>query len=334
MGGLLSAGRTKLCRVAVAFLVAAGCSASGAQAQGKKADIRIATGTPAGAYYVMGAVLADTLNRSGRFGSAASEAVSGSVEGARLIESQEATLAAMDSNWSVRAREGRDPFKKVYDLTTVVPLGVWSLFFVALESSNISSINDLKGKQVAVGAKGSGMEMHARQVLGSLGWNFESDIRPLYLAFGPGASAVREGKAAAQLQCCLPNAGFTELTELAKARVIPMTRAELDKVASTSGVYTTGVLPKGSFKGHNEDTPSLVILNGFMAMRSLDDETAYLVAKTFIENIDAITEKSPQYASVKQLFDEAKTKGEKVLEMGAPLHPGALRAYKEVGILK
>jgi uncharacterized protein len=229
--------------------------------------------------------------------------------------------------------KGEAPYKEKVPLVTVAPLGVWGLFFISLEGSNIATIEQLKGKRIAVGAKGSGMEAHARQILTSIGWSFD-DIRPVYQAFGPGASSVREGKADAQLQCCIPNAGLTELTELAKARVIATPPAMLDKIIGTSGVYAHGVLKKGALRGHDADLPVISILNGWMGVASLPEETAYVIARTLIENIATMSEKAPQYESVKDLFEDAKTKGPKVLEMGGPLHPGSLRAFKEAGIVK
>lgn len=320
--------------VAVAGSIALALGAGGAAlAQGKKPDVRIATGTPGGAYYVMGAVLADALNRSGRVASATAEASSGAIESARLLKNKETTLGAMDANWVDLAQQGAKPFNQKIELRTVVPLGVWGLFFVSLEDGP-KTMEDLKGKRVAVGAKGSGMEMHARQIFNAMGWDFEKDIRPVYLPFGPGSAAVREGRADAQLQCCIPNAGLTQLTELAKAQMVTMTPEQLKKIVGEGRVYASGTLKKGAFRGHDADTPSIHILNGYMAIPSLDEDTAYIIAKTFVENLDSMIEKAPQYASVKDLFEQAKTKGAQVLEMGAPLHPGALRAFREAGIVK
>ena len=308
-------------------------AASSALAQAKKPDIRIATGTPGGAYYAMGAVLADVLTRSGKVNTATAEASSGAIESSRLLVSGEVTLGGMDANWVVAGNKGEAPFKEKINLVTVVPIGVWGMFFVVLESSNLKSLEELKGKRIAVGAKGSGMEAHARQILGSIGWSFD-DIRPVYQAFGPGAASVREGKAEAQLQCCIPNAGLTELTELAKARVIATPPVLLDKIIVTSGVYAHGVLKKGALKNHETDMPVVSILNGWIGLPTLPEETAYMIASSMIANIDSMAEKSPQYISVRELFNRAKTEGAKVLEMGGPLHPGSLRAFREAGIVK
>jgi TRAP transporter TAXI family solute receptor len=307
-------------------------AASAAHAQAKP-DVRIATGTAGGAYFAMGAVLADTLQRSGRFGSATSEAASGGIESARLVMSKQATLAAMDANWVKNGRLGKAPFDKPLELVTVVPLGVWPLFFVTLETSPVKTLDDLKGRRIAVGAKGSGMEAHARVLLQSIGLSFD-DIRPQYLAFAPGGQAVREGKADVQLQCCLPNPALTELSELAKARHVDISPDHMRRVLGGEGVYAEGVMQRGAFKGHDRDTPTVEILNGYIAAASLDEPTAYLIAKTFLDNLDSMAEKAPQYRSVIRLVTEAKQKGAKVLEMGAPLHPGSVRAFREAGILR
>lgn len=307
--------------------------AAPACAQAKKPDVRIATGTPGGAYYAMGAVLADALTRSGRTNTATAEASSGAIESSRLMMSGEVSIGGMDANWVVAGLKGEAPYKSKIPLVTVMPMGVWALFFISLDESKITTLEQLKGKRIAVGAKGSGMEAHARQILTSIGWSFD-DIRPVYQAFGPGAASVREGKADAQLQCCIPNAGLTELTELAKTRVLSTQPQMLDKIIATSGVYAHGVLKKGAMRGHDADLPVISILNGWMGVEALPEETAYIIAKTMIENIDDMTQKSPQYESVKDLIRDAPTKGAKSLEMGAPLHPGTLRAFKEAGIVK
>jgi len=300
----------------------------------KQTDVRIATGTPGGAYYVMGAVLADELRRSGLFASATAEASSGALESVRLMRNGEITLSGMDANWVKAAINGVAPFKEKLEVRTVVPMGAWALFFIGLDNSPIRNVMDLKGKRIAVGAKGSGMEQHARVVLGTLGITFK-DFTPVYLAFGPGAAAVREGKADVQLQCCIPNAGLTQLTENSQARVIGITREQIAKIASGEGVYADGVLRKGALKNHNEDAPVLSILNGWIGMASLPEETAYSIAKVFAANLDAIAKKAPQYASVRQeMYARIAAQGAGAIETGAPLHPGALRAFREAGVLK
>jgi TRAP transporter TAXI family solute receptor len=191
----------------------------------------------------------------------------------------------------------------------------------------------MRDKRIAVGPRSSGMEQHARQVLKSLGWDFD-DIRPVYLAFQPGGEAMRAGRADAQLQCCIPNAGFTELATLAKLRVVEFSEPQLSKIVAESPDYGVTLLKKGTFPGHEEDTPTLALSNGFITHARADEQTIYMMTKVMLAKLKEMAEKSPQFATVEALLDEAKAKGEKPLEVSAPLHPGAVRALKEAGILK
>jgi len=319
-----------LAAMSIALVVAAGWNPVLAQS---KPEIRIATGRQGGAYYSMGALLAEALHRSGEVASATAESSSGAIESARLLDRGKVSLGGMDASWVKLALLGTAPFKKKIELVTVAPLGVWPLFFVTRQDSNIKTLDDLKGKKIAVGAKGSGMEQHAHKLLDALGWSF-NDIKPIFLSFGPGGRAVREGKADAQLQCCVPNGGLTELSELANVRTVEMPADQLTRIAASSEVYGEIVMPKGAFRGHDRDMKVVRLLNGWMAAKGSDPEVAYLIARTLIANLDEMAKKMPQYATVKILFEEAKTKGEKAIEVAAPLHPGAVKAYKEAGILK
>lgn len=315
--------------VAAAAALAAILSAGAALAQSKP-DIRIATGRQGGAYYNMAAVVADALYRSGKVNSATAESSSGGPENMRLLDKGTVQIGATDMVWSVKARNGEKPFTRKLDIYTVVPLGVWPLFFVTAADSGIKTVADLKGKRVAVGARGSGMENHTRLIFAAMGMSFD-DIKPIYLSFGPGGRAVKDGKADAQFQCCVPNPAMTELSELADVRAVAL-GAMKDEILSVP-VYGETTLRAGAFKGHDKDIPAIADVNGWYAHKSLSNDIAYLFAKTVLDNYKEFAKKMPQFASVAEVLDAARKQGVKALEIGAPLHPGALRAYKEAGIL-
>ena len=300
-------GRSSPCAVRLAFAVACFGLFGAAEALAQsKPDVRIGTGRQGGAYYRMGAVIADTMVRAGLVNSSTAESVSGAIESARLADRGNIQVFGMDKTWVVRAVKGTAPFKQKIDLRTVIPMGAWSLFFVTQHNSPVKTLDDLKGKRVAVGARGSGMEQHAKVVLQTIGLTFK-DIKPVYLSFGPGARAVKDGKADAQLQCCLPNGSMTELSELSKVRAVNMDK-QLDKLIAASGTYGRLVMKKGAFKGHDKDMAAVSILQGWMGTAKLSDEIAYIFANTVIKNVDAMAKKMPQFASIKPMLAEAKAK--------------------------
>jgi TRAP transporter TAXI family solute receptor len=320
----------KIITVATTAALATTFSAGLAMAQSKP-DIRISTGRQGGAYYNMAAVVADALYRSGKVNSATAESSSGGPENMRLLDKGTVQIGATDMVWSVKARNGEKPYKKKFNIYTVAPLGVWPLFFVTQAGSKIKTVADLRGKRVAVGARGSGMENHTRLIFGAMGMSFK-DITPIYLSFRPGGRAVKDGKADAQFQCCAPNPALTELSELSKVRAVGL-GAMKAKVLSVP-VYGETMLKAGAFKGHTEDMVAIADVNAWYADKSLSNEIAYLYAKTIIEGYKDFAKKMPQFNSVEGILNAAKKQGIKALEIGAPLHPGAIRAYKEAGILK
>lgn len=299
-----------------------------------KPDIRISTGRPGGSFYVIGAALAEAIYRSGKAKSATSESSSGSVENARLVGKGTVQFGMMDGGWASAARSGAKPFKKKIDLMIAAPAHTVAVFFVTTEEAGIKSMDDLRGKRVAVGGRGSGMEQHSIKILTTLGIGIKG-IKPAYLGFGGGGAALREGRIVAQIQCCYPNRGLTELTQLKKAAIVPFTKAQNEKLVSAyPHIYSHGVVPKGAFKGHDRDLAHVKISNGFFTNRSTPEQTVYLLVKTLIANVDKLRKKTPHYDTTKTTFEMARKDGRKVFETAAPLHPGALRALKEAGILK
>lgn len=312
---------------AVATLIAVEAAAQ------SKPSIRIATGRPGGAYFTQGAVLAEALKKSGLVKSANSESSSGAFESARLMAKGTIQLGAMDARWVTVAQSGGKPFKKKIQLATVTPMSVIPMFFVTLADSDIKKISDIKGKRLAVGARGSGMEAHSKKILGALGITFK-DFRPIYLSFGPGGRAVREGKADVQFQCCPPNKGLTELTELANVRHVKISQSQLDTVTGSTSAYGQIMVKKGAFKGLNRDINTVRLGIGWMVPRNSDPQVAYVVAKTMIAHYKEMSKKARHYASIEPIYALARKQGKSALEVGAPLHPGAVRAFKEAGILK
>ena len=317
---------------AAAVLAVASLCATEVAAQSKP-DIRIATGRPGGAYFTQGAVLAEALKKSGLVKSANSESSSGAIESGRLLGKGTIHLAAMDARWVSLAQVGGKPFKKKIALRTVSPMSVVPMFFVTLADSGIKTLNDIKGKRLAVGARGSGMEAHVRKILGTLGITFK-DIRPIYLSFGPGGRAVREGKADVQWQCCPPNKGLTELTELANVRHVQFPQKQLDLVPNTTSAYSQMMVKKGAFKGLDRDINTIRLGIGWMVLKDSDPEIAYAVAKTMIAKYKEMSKKARHFASIEPIYAAARKQGISALEVAAPLHPGAIRAFKEAGILK
>lgn len=177
----------------------------------------------------------------------------------------------VSGNWVGMATKGEKPFDRKYDLRTVVPTQMGEEFFITLKNSPINSMSDLRGKRVSVGLRSSGMDLHAQMILGMLGITYK-DIQPIYLGFGEGASALRDGNVAAQLMDGLPNPSMTELSELADVKVIKFSEQDMKKLTAPGSYYSKFYLEKGVFRGVTERITIIANSSGIVTLPSTDPE--------------------------------------------------------------
>ena len=97
-----------------------------------------------------------------------------------------------------------------------------------LAASPIQSVADFRGKRIAIGAKGSGMEQHVHMIFDVLGIPFDS-FTPVHMSFADGAAALINGKIDVQFHPPIPNKVLTDLSQKADIRVIPFAPGQLDK---------------------------------------------------------------------------------------------------------
>ena len=111
-------------------------------------------------------------------------------------------------------------------------------------------------------------------------------------------------------------------------------QSQLDTVTNSTSAYAQMVVKKGIFKGLDRDINTIRLGIGWMVLRNSDPKIAYVVAKTMIAKYKEMSKKARHYASIEPIYAAARKVGISALEVGAPMHPGAIRAFKEAGILK
>ena len=171
-----------------------GCG--GDSASGDKKFLNIGTGGTAGTYYPIGGAIAEVLNKEIPGMNASAQSTGASVANINMLRDGAVDLATVQNDITYYAVNGTEMFqdKKVDGLQGIAALYPETCQFVTLQSSGIKSIADLKGKRVAVGAAGSGVEANARQILEAYGVTYD-DIDEQFLSFAEGASALKDGNA-------------------------------------------------------------------------------------------------------------------------------------------
>ena len=232
---------TAVCAVALAVGIA-GCGGSGEKEQ----FINIATGGTAGTYYPIGGAIAEVLNKNGM--NASAQSTGASVANINMLKDKQVELAIVQNDITYYAVNGKEMFEesgKVENLTGIASLYPETCQFVVREDSGIKSINDLRGKRVAVGAAGSGAEANARQILEAYGITY-NDISEQFLSFAEGSYALKDGTVdAAFVTAGYPTASVQDIASQNKIRLLPIGDEQVKKLAEKYPFYSKTIVPAG-----------------------------------------------------------------------------------------
>jgi TRAP transporter TAXI family solute receptor len=290
--------------------------------------INVLTGGTSGIYYPMGVALSQVYGRAMPNAKTAVQATKASAENLNLLQAGRGEVAftlgdALSDAWKGDAEAGfAKPLNKLRGLA-----GIYANYvqIVASADSGIKTLADLKGKRISVGAPKSGTELNARAVLKAAGLSYKDFAKVEYLPFGESVELMKNR----QLDVTLQSAGLgvASLRDLAVSMKIVVVEIPPDVVAKVGDTaYQPAVIPAGTYEGQAKDVPSIAIQNFLVTHEGVPTETVYLMTKSLWENLDALV---AAHAAGKAIKKENALKG-----MPVPLHPGAEKYYREIGLLK
>lgn len=296
--------------------------------------IRIGTSELGGTFYTQGQAIAELFNEGRASGDPCVVQTSdASIHNAKQLDAGTLEFGFMASNWIGRAKDATAPFTKNIAIRMVAPANAGPMCFVRLANTPIHSVADFAGKRIAIGTKGSGMEQHIHTIFNVLGISFDSFI-PVHMGFAEGADALIAGKIEVQFHPPIPNTVLIDLSRRADIRVIPFAPAQLDKLFAQVPFYRPVTVEKNAFRGVVEDIIQVGVINVIVTHESVAESAVYAMAKTIADNLDKLPQMNPLFKGLKNLFEPLRTKGAAAFEFGGvPLHPGAIRAYKDAGWL-
>ncbi|MCC0029749.1 MAG: TAXI family TRAP transporter solute-binding subunit [Brucellaceae bacterium] len=322
--------------LALAAVTAAPLLAAPANAQEEKNYI-LATASTGGTYYPVGVAIATLtkvkLQPGQKIGMSAISSA-GSGENVRLLREGEAQFAILQGLYGYYAATGTGPVAAdgpQEKLRSVSML--WQnveQFVVAADMAPTGTMADLvalKGKPMAFGARNSGTIGSNAALLEGLGLNLESDFELVEGGYGPAAEAVQNGKAAGLgAPAGVPTGAITSLFAAApgKVKMLSFTEDEAMKADNGKNLWTPFLIPAGTYPGQDADVNTIAQPNFLATTADVDEESVYLITKTIYENLPFLNAIHP---ATKAMAIEKAIAG-----LPLPLHPGAARYYKEVGI--
>jgi len=314
-----------------AALVAAAALATTAVAQ-QRLFFGIATGGTGGTYYPLGGMLAQLISNKatvdGRKISATAEAAGASVGNAKLLGNREiesAFVAAdiLDAAYNGTGQFQGAPLKNLRALGALYPETVQ---LITRADMGINSVRDLKGKSISSGAPGSGQYQLLTDLLKVHGMT-RADIKEDLSSFTQAVDKIKDGNLNATLITAgVPTAAVTDFAQSHALKVIPLTGPEIAELRRQQPYYAEVPLPANTYKGQTAAVPTLAVMAVWATHDGVPENVAYEVTKALYENTATMAQVHVQGKNIS--LSTATAVGT------APLHPGALKYFREKGIAK
>ena len=293
-----------------------------------KTRLSIATGGTGGVYYPLGGGMAAMISKNIPNTEATAEVTTASVDNVKLLHGNRIGMALClpDTAWDGYSGQIKG-FKEKANIRTLMALYSNYMHIVAIDGSGIKSVADLKGKRVSTGAPGSGTEIKGLRVLEAYGISTKDLRSQDRLGAAESAGAMKDRKIDAFIwDGGLPTAAVLDLaaTPGLKIHLIPHGDAIPKMVAKYGPLYFASNVPKGVYKGIDEDIPVAAATNLLIVNEKLDENLAYQITKLFLEH-------TADLVAVHKAASEISLKNA-VVGSPIPFHPGALRYYKEKGV--
>jgi TRAP transporter TAXI family solute receptor len=298
-------------------------------ASGAKAAefINVLTGGTSGVYYPLGVALSKLYGDKIDGVRTQVQATKASVENLNLLQAGRGELGFSLGDSVQMAWEGNKEagFPGKLDKLRGIA-GIYSNYIqiVASKESGIATLADLKGKSLSVGAPASGTELNARAILQAAGMAYSDLGKTEYLPFAESVELMKNRQIDATLQSAgVGVASIRDLSTSLPITVVSVPKADVEKIGAP---YLPAIIPAGTYDGQDADVETASVGNFLITHAGVSDETAYQMTKLLFDNLPALTAAH----SAAKAIDPAKA----LDGMPVPLHPGAERYYREVGLLK
>ena len=312
--------------VAAAF---AGALAS-APAVAQQKFVTIGTGGVTGVYYAAGGAICRLMNKDrAKHGIRCSvESTGGSVFNINTIKAGELDFGVAQSDWQFHAAKGSAVFEKdgaFKELRAVFSVHPEPFTVLARKEANITKFEDFKGKRFNVGNPGSGTRASMESLLAAMGMKLGDFALASELKADEHGAALCDNKIDGFFYGVgHPAANIQDPVTTCGAKLVPLTGPAVDKIVSGAPYYAKVNIPGGLYAGNPNPTPTYGVLATFVSSTKTPDSTVYELVKAVFENFDDFKKLHPAFGNLdpKDMIKNG---------ISAPLHPGAVKYYKEKG---
>lgn len=294
--------------------------------------IMVGTAGVTGVYYPAGGAICRLVNRGRKAHGirCTVESTGGSINNLEAIHKGELQMGVVQSDILYNAYNGREIFSDVgadKKLREVFSLHSEPFTVVARKEARINSFDDLKGKRVYMGPPGSGMRATMEELMKRKGWTHKSFARVVDLKSSDQTQALCSGKIDAMIYAGgHPNGAIQQVTGQCETRLVDVRDGVIDKMVNEYPYYSQAIIPGGMYVGNPKDIYTFGVRAELVVSAELEDEVVYQVVKAVFDNLDNFKTLHPVFATLdaKHMVPDGEL---------APIHPGAIKYYKEKGLM-
>lgn len=326
-------------RALLCSLVAGGVAAASAPAHAQfKTDAgqqTVAAGSIGGSWFIIATALFDLYGKNIE-GLTYNIVPGGGVGNPISINAKKASIGLSYTTNLFAAYNGQPPNKaELKDIRGIFSLNVSSLLHpFVIASAPVASFEDIAAKKyplkVDTGSRGTGGELAAQRAMAANGASYENIKQwggsVTHSSYREASGRLVDGHIESFINDdILKSPTYVELTLSRDMKLMPLSADSIEKLSSEFG-YGKAVIPANSYKGQDKDIPTISQTHVFFGHKDLPDDLVYAMTKLAFESKDRLVASHPIFSSL----DPAM--GPKDLPI--PLHPGAERYYREIGVIK
>ena len=295
--------------------------------------VTIGTGGVTGVYYPTGGAICRLMNKTKKeTGIRCSvESTGGSVYNINTIRAGELEVGVAQSDWQYHAYNGTAKFtdKGAYkELRAVFSVHAEPFTVVARADSGIKNFDDLKGKRVNIGNPGSGNRGTMEIAMKAKGWDKSVFKVAGELKASEQSKALCDNKIDAMVYVVgHPSGAIKEATTTCDSVIVNVGGPEIQKLIDDNPYYRVATVPGGMYRGNPSDAKTFGVGATLVTSSKVSEKAIYTLVKSVFENFDSFKKLHPAFANLKkeEMIKDA---------LSAPLHRGAIKYYKEAGLLK
>ncbi len=307
---------------------------------------RIGTGSAGGTYFPIGGIIANAISnppgsrpcdKGGSCGVpglvAIAQSTNASAHNVTAIQAgqMEAGLTGAATLYQAYHGVGKFEGKRKDKLRIIAQLYPEDMHLVLAKGTKLKSIADLKGKRVGIGQAGSGTQIAVLTILKEFGIS-RNDITPAELNNAQSAERIADGQLDAYFYAAgTPVAAMVQLATTKGMDLYSMTDEEIKRINKVLPYYTPSMIPAGTYEGVDYDVKTVAVNGLLVTSADQPADLIYAITKA-LWNKNSRRLLDNGHAKGKVIRLETALKG--VAGLKVPLHPGAEKYYREVGMLK